>query len=467
MTKTLTSLMAIPANRSCADCRSTLVDPSHVYVSHSPEIRFAPRYNHFHWNHQRFAPPGYCATATRRGDDPPAIDPALLASQSVGPHGVFVCHLCAAAHQLLGPSITAVQAAQDTAGWSAKALAILLIAGGNQRATEVLEKYLPRSWERKRPQHDTPLADRLVFVRAKYEALSFVLPRAGPLATRAWRNIVQGHPELKGLVGTDILNAAELEVKAMSSTRPGDNTHVAQQARLELPNRLVDFFCVVTASDFLDPKLPLREVAKLRSPEDVLLLPKVRDCFPEQDRYEDTEFPEHLAMMSFPEGCRPRTAPRPPSIFTLALTTGSGHRLYGAVMTVYDDSRDIECLHDIFELSNYTGRKPLWLYCTAERSDVLFFPKCLVILSHYPFFDLWRKFLIQIYRISHVEAPLPIERYIANFCAEIPLPPPGRIRINYGLLVGEMWSIERPPRTSYRWQTLASSRCLRVFPCRM
>ena len=33
-----------------------------------------------------------------------------------------------------------------------------------------------------------------------------------------------------------------------------------------------------------------------------------------------------------------------------------------------------------------------------------------------------------------MEAPLPIERFIANFCAEVPLPPPGRVQVRFGFV---------------------------------
>jgi len=50
-------------------------------------------------------------------------------------------------------------------------------------------------------------------------------------------------------------------------------------------------------------------------------------------------------------------------------------------------------------------------------------PKCLVVLSHYAYFHVYRTFLKQLHRIfiSGV-SPLPLERYIANFVQDVPLP---------------------------------------------
>jgi hypothetical protein len=136
------------------------------------------------------------------------------------------------------------------------------------------------------------------------------------------------------------------------------------------------------------------------------------------------------------------------------LTTANGDRLYGGALVVYDDHRDINYFQDALRNTGYKGEIPTWMHHvdeprssknTSGYSDVVFLPQCLVVLSHYPFYDIWRKFLLQLYRISLVEAPLPIERFIANFVREVPLPPPGKVQINFGFTVKETWTIERPP----------------------
>jgi hypothetical protein len=446
-TRALTQLMAVPSNRSCADCRSTLVDASQVHASFSPRVE-APvsRYNNFRLNHLSFAPPGTPIAPVAL--DPP-VDPALFAARhSGGGHGVFVCALCGAAHKLLGPQISVVHAVQDPFAWTPDKVQLLVQAGGNARSWSVYEKYMHKSWKQKRPKSESTIADRLTFIRAKYEALSFVLPPSGPLAPNAWRSIVNLHKEWHGLWEADLHTLSELELgQSMSSFK-------IQEARPgEPPNRLVDFFCVVTASDFLDPAERGSDLSMLESPDQVLLAPRVSDCFPAQDSYEDTEFPEHVSTFVCPEGCRPSATKEPPSFFTFVLTCANGDRLYGAVLRLYDEHRDVESLRLAFENSDYTGKLPSWLSkahakpasSTSNQSDVIFLPKCLVVLSHYPFFDLWRKFLLQIYRIILVKAPLPIERFIANFVCEVPLPPPGRIKVKFGFTVKDIWSIQRPP----------------------
>ena len=78
------------------------------------------------------------------------------------------------------------------------------------------------------------------------------------------------------------------------------------------------------------------------------------------------------------------------------------------------------------EDSSSGGRAPKYKY-------MILMGKALVVVSHYPFFNLYRTFLCQLYRVSLSDSPLPIERYIANFCSEIPLPPRGQVEVKVAL----------------------------------
>ena len=61
-----------------------------------------------------------------------------------------------------------------------------------------------------------------------------------------------------------------------------------------------------------------------------------------------------------------------------------------------------------------------------DRGYGLFAPKCICIISHWPFYRALRTFLQQLYRISLSPASVPLERYIAYFTHYMPLPPPGQ-----------------------------------------
>ena len=145
----------------------------------------------------------------------------------------------------------------------------------------------------------------------------------------------------------------------------------------------------------------------------------------------------------------------PPTFFSFALTCDDGTKLYGAALCIYDETISIQKISDVIQKSNYKNNLPSWLNSYGsigagfEEADMnneeetiddeglnsqtsfettltsysapaqhFFMPKCLVLLSHHGFMDVWRAFLLHLYRISLVEAPLPIERYIINFVAE-------------------------------------------------
>jgi hypothetical protein len=475
VTGILTRLLAVPTNRSCADCKAALIDASQVHASYSPDLsegapptpattaneamaaRPAP-FNQFRRNHTAFAPPNVHPVVPPLVDLP--VDPAIAAaSQRIVGHGVFVCALCGAAHKQLSATTAVTKAVMDVTAWTMHDVRWLSTAGGNARATIVLEAHVPAGFQR--PTAASTIAERLTFIRAKYEALAFVLPPSGPLASRAWQSIVHHHPEWVGLWGVnDLKSLSGLEIRnALSSDGGTLSAEMLDKANrklaAELPNRLVDYFCVVTATDCLEPAAVLQDLSKTLGPEDILLAPHVSDCFPTEGM---SEFPNHISTFVFPDGCRPSSSTLPPTFFSIGLTNAAGERLYGGVLRLYDDSREThETMSTLLTNSQYPeSHWPPWLTALrpatanynrshsfssklsatdttisrsntsprstrkclsahGEASDVMFFPKCLVILSHYPFFDLWRKFLLQLYQIALTEAPLPIERFVANF----------------------------------------------------
>jgi hypothetical protein len=518
-----------------------------IHSNHTNFRQSSPlRHTAFHQNHFHLAPPGAATPASWKKRkipvvyDPP-VDPAVTVSEWCG-HGVFVCALCGAAHKLLR-NVTTVAAVHDPQHWTLERVQILARAGGNARATAVLEAYYTPQAQHMvlRPSSSgggATLADRLTFCRAKYEALAFCLPPAlGPCARDAWRSLMQRHAEWKTLwnhpnaiegedwTGMPSLSGLELKHRGQQQPLnyyldyPSAQRIVEQQLQpartAELPDRLVDYFCVVTASDYLHPSSSSKDLTHVESPQDIWLAPRVSDCFPDPNSNNNNDncfdcnnnnpmddassldsaadgsqypaFPEHVSTFVFPDGCCASTTALPPAFFTLALTNAAGERLYGGVLRLYDDGVDaIETLQRIMDHSKYPDHlRPLWLRQkqpsqTATRqqkrlspprissnsssnnnnndfnpfdstltrkmpprsmsssslrttdshhsqasagnnnsngSDVMFLPKCLVILSHYPFFDLWRNFLLQIYRIALTEAPLPMERFVANFGA--------------------------------------------------
>ena len=99
---------------------------------------------------------------------------------------------------------------------------------------------------------------------------------------------------------------------------------------------------------------------------------------------------------------------------------------------------------------------PSWLNVrNLAENPVVYAPKCLVIMSHWPFLTSFRRFLSQILRIRRQTSQLlknglsanfllPIERYISNFIFDVPMPPRGKTRVQFSI-ADETMQILRPP----------------------
>eukprot|EP00741_Cyanophora_paradoxa_P009658 tig00001574_g9356.t1 len=77
-----------------------------------------------------------------------------------------------------------------------------------------------------------------------------------------------------------------------------------------------------------------------------------------------------------------------------------------------------------------------------------FVPKCLCVVSRHGMYNTFRSFLAQLLRLVKSKAPLPIERYIANFLGEVPLPPRGLVVVRH-VLGDKILSISRSPANDF------------------
>ncbi|KAJ3146265.1 hypothetical protein HDU86_000481 [Geranomyces michiganensis] len=84
--------------------------------------------------------------------------------------------------------------------------------------------------------------------------------------------------------------------------------------------------------------------------------------------------------------------------------------------------------------------------------DNVYVPRCLGVLSHWPWHDFLKDWLCEVVRVTrgdYEECPgnkciAPLERFIANLIHEVPLPPPGKLEIS--LRVGQLHLYaSRPP----------------------
>jgi pentatricopeptide repeat protein len=93
----------------------------------------------------------------------------------------------------------------------------------------------------------------------------------------------------------------------------------------------------------------------------------------------------------------------------------------------------------------------------------MFIPKCICILSAYPYLVAFREYLTQLDRLTKIgDMKLPLERYIVNFCAEIPAPPPGSFEVQ-AMILNSVISMWTPPHNQpIAWVSLPFSH---LFEC--
>ena len=100
---------------------------------------------------------------------------------------------------------------------------------------------------------------------------------------------------------------------------------------------------------------------------------------------------------------------------------------------------------------------------SSSQDMVMYVPKCICILSAYPYLVAFREYLTQLDRIVRKgDMKIPVERYITNFCAEVPAPPPGSFEVQTTIAdsVIKIWS---PPNNQpIPWVSLPFSH---LFEC--
>ncbi|XP_012934851.1 DENN domain-containing protein 4B [Aplysia californica] len=157
----------------------------------------------------------------------------------------------------------------------------------------------------------------------------------------------------------------------------------------------------------------------------------ILDRYPLED-YSDFPLPEQVPMFCLPMGatieCWSADAQHPmPSFSTFILTGAAGEKVYGAAVGFYEEYRE-EDLTDLqmrsLGLKNKSIREQYRIQKTVHVR------KSISLLSHWPFFDAFKKFLSQLYKVS-ITGPhhVPLERHISHFMYHVPYPSPERPRI--------------------------------------
>ncbi|KAH0620096.1 hypothetical protein JD844_014692 [Phrynosoma platyrhinos] len=152
--------------------------------------------------------------------------------------------------------------------------------------------------------------------------------------------------------------------------------------------------------------------------------------YPEDD-YDSFPLPESVPLFCLPMGatieCWPSNSKYPLPVFsTFVLTGASAEKVYGAAIQFYETYSE--------EKLTEKQKTQLGLMDTVDGksacSKSVQTNKCICLLSHWPFFDAFKKFLTFLYRYS-ISGPhvLPIEKHISHFMHKVPFPSPQRPRI--------------------------------------
>ncbi|XP_066576519.1 DENN domain-containing protein 4C [Amia ocellicauda] len=167
--------------------------------------------------------------------------------------------------------------------------------------------------------------------------------------------------------------------------------------------------------------------------------------YPEDD-YESFPLSESVPLFCLPMGATiecwaPNTRYPLPVFSTFVLTVSSGEKVYGAAIQFYEPY-PVELLTD-------KQKMQLGLLSTVEKKMLPNKPvntnKCICLLSHWPFFESFRKFLMFLYKLSvSGPHPLPIEKHISHFMHNVPFPSPQRPRILVQLSAHDTLILSQP-----------------------
>ncbi|XP_035283449.1 DENN domain-containing protein 4C [Anguilla anguilla] len=165
-----------------------------------------------------------------------------------------------------------------------------------------------------------------------------------------------------------------------------------------------------------------------------------------EDNYESFPLSESVPLFCLPMGARiecwaPNTRYPLPVFSTFVLTVSSGEKVYGAAIQFYEPYP--------LELLSEKQKVQLGLLTTVEKKLIPNKPvntnKCICLLSRWPFFESFRKFLMFLYKLSvSGPHPLPIEKHISHFMHNVSFPSPQRPRILVQLSAHDTLILSQP-----------------------
>ncbi|XP_060055607.1 DENN domain-containing protein 4C isoform X2 [Erinaceus europaeus] len=169
--------------------------------------------------------------------------------------------------------------------------------------------------------------------------------------------------------------------------------------------------------------------------------------YPEDD-YESFPLSESVPLFCLPMGATiecwdPQTKYPLPVFSTFVLTGSSAEKVYGAAIQFYEPyPRELLTEKQLMQLGLLTPVEKKAITKSINSN------KCICLLSHWPFFEAFKKFLMFIYKLSvSGPHPLPIEKHISHFMHNISFPSPQRPRILVQLSVHDALILSQPVST--------------------
>ena len=178
--------------------------------------------------------------------------------------------------------------------------------------------------------------------------------------------------------------------------------------------------------------------------------PEILGRFPIND-YPGYCLPESVPLFCTPMGATieswPKKCQQPRPVFsTFVLTSDTAIKVYGAAVTFYET----------YPPSKLSNEEKEMLSLDPEKSDEqnersLHAIKSICILSRWPFFDTFEKFLLFLYKSMATSVsnplPIPLEMFISHFMLEVPFPSSQRPKILVQLIStsDETVLISQPP----------------------
>ena len=193
------------------------------------------------------------------------------------------------------------------------------------------------------------------------------------------------------------------------------------------------------------------KIAKRRAVEYMSYEPFLVDRYPEADHKDFPLETAGVSMLCFPRGMLLKPEPALPNFMTFVLTQASGREVYGAALIFYEQmpadpqhlpgrpaqqqstSSAADRAGSPIQSPNAPGAATAASATSSAASTaaaggvgasnaapsdplpVAYCPRCLCLLSHYPFYGLFQTFLNQLYRIAVSPSNMPLERFIGHF----------------------------------------------------